>query len=270
MKREEDFNETAHTNYTLAENELLMRTVGFDYMADDFRLGNHSFDVKALEELPFFLDANIFLAETIIVIAPSVEIVDTIVANYAEKSEFGELNWQAELGWSADGPDEYRKRYANKMLALSYEHYLDIGVFYESRDGSREEWYSMNGGFLFLGIFLGGLFTIGSVLITYFKQVSEGYEDRERIQIMQKVGLDKETTRQATRYQILWMFSLPLTVAIMHTIFAYPILQKMLVLFGITSSKLFILCITIVILIYALIYWVIYRITSKIYLDIVE
>ena len=266
----EDFNETAQTNYTLAENELLMRTVGFDYKADDFRLANHSFNVKALEELPFFLDANIFLAETLIVIAPSVEIVDTIVANYAEETEFGELNWQAELGWSADGPDEYREKYANKMLALSQEHDLDIGVFYESRDGSREEWYSMNGGFLFLGIFLGGLFTIGSVLITYFKQVSEGYDDRERIQIMQKVGLDKITTRKATRYQILWMFSLPLLVAIMHTIFAYPILQKMLVLFGITSSKLFILSITTVIFIYGIIYWVIYRVTSKIYLDIVE
>ena len=73
-----------------------------------------------------------------------------------------------------------------------------------------------------------------------------------------------------TTYQILWMFSLPLLVAIMHTIFAYPILQKMLVLFGITSSKLFILSITTVIFIYGIIYWVIYRVTSKIYLDIVE
>lgn len=266
----EDFNQTANTNYALAENELFVRTAGFNYEVDELGLGGKSFDVKPLEELPFFLDANIFLAETLIVIAPSVEVVDTILTDYANKPEAGEQNWQAELGWSADGPDEYRKKYADKMLALSYEHDLDIGVFYESRDGSREEWYSMNGGFLFLGIFLGGLFTIGSVLITYFKQVSEGYDDRERIQIMQKVGLDKETTRKATRYQILWMFSLPLLVAIMHTIFAYPILQKMLVLFGITSSKLFILSITTVIFIYGIIYWVIYRVTSKIYLDIVE
>lgn len=266
----EDFNQTANTNYALAENELFVRTAGFNYEVDELGLGGKSFDVKPLEELPFFLDANIYLAETLIVIAPSVEVVDTILTDYANKPEAGEQNWQAELGWSADGPDEYRKKYADKMLALSYEHDLDIGVFYESRDGSREEWYSMNGGFLFLGIFLGGLFTKGSVLITYFKQVSEGYDDRERIQIMQKVGLDKETTRKATRYQILWMFSLPLLVAIMHTIFAYPILQKMLVLFGITSSKLFILSITTVIFIYGIIYWVIYRVTSKIYLDIVE
>ena len=150
------------------------------------------------------------------------------------------------------------------------DHGLELGVFYSSRDANREEWLTMNGGFLFLGLFLGGLFTIGAALITYFKQVSEGYDDRERIQIMQKVGLDKEMTRKATRSQIVWMFILPILVASLHTVFAFPMLQKMLVLFGITS-KMLLLSITIGVVIgFALLYWIIYRITSKVYLNIVE
>ena len=128
----------------------------------------------------------------------------------------------------------------------------------------------MNGGFLFLGIFLGSLFTIGAALITYFKQVSEGYDDRERVQIMQKVGLDKATTRQATRSQIVWMFTLPLIVAVMHTAFAYPIIHQMLLVFGIMSHRLLILCTLGVVCAFALLYWIIYHITSRVYLKIVE
>ena len=87
---------------------------------------------------------------------------------------------------------------------------------------------------------------------------------------MQKVGLDKETTRQATRSQIVWMFALPILTAVLHTIFAYPIISKMLVLFGITSESLIIICTAAVILAFAALYWLIYNITSKVYLNIVE
>lgn len=107
-------------------------------------------------------------------------------------------------------------------------------------------------------------------MITYYKQIYEGYEDRERIQIMQKVGLDKETTKKATQSQIIWMFTLPILTAVVHTAFAYPIVQKLLMIFSITSNKLFLVTTASVVVVYSLIYWIIYRITSKIYLKIVE
>ena len=128
----------------------------------------------------------------------------------------------------------------------------------------------MNGGFLFLGIYLGILFTIGAILITYFKQISEGYDDRSRFQIMQKVGLDKEMIRDTSRSQVVWMFMLPLIVATVHTIFAYPIVQKLLMVFGLTSHKILIISIAGVVLAFSLIYWVIYRLTARIYFSIVQ
>src|SRR5699024_5253338 len=121
----------------------------------------------------------------------------------------------------------------------------------------RDEWYTMNGGFLFLGIFLGLLFTIGTVLITYYKQISEGYDDRERFQIMQKVGLDKDMIRSTSRSQVVWMFMLPLIVATVHTVFAYPIIHKLLMIFGIFSHTVLISCIVGVVLSFSVIYWLI-------------
>ena len=134
----------------------------------------------------------------------------------------------------------------------------------------REEFYVMNGGFLFLGIYLGMLFTIGTILITYFKQISEGYDDRSRFQIMQKVGLDKEMIRDTSRSQVVWMFMLPLIVATVHTVFAYPIVQKLLMAFGLTSHKVLIASLAGVVLVFSLIYWIIYRLTARIYFSIVQ
>src|SRR5690606_9577533 len=110
------------------------------------------------------------------------------------------------------------------------------GLLYDSRVTQGEEWYSVNGGFLFLGIFLGLLFTIGTLLITYFKQVSEGFDDREKFQIMQKVGLDEDMIKDSARSQIVWMFLLPIVIATIHVSFAYPIVRKLLLISGITND----------------------------------
>ena len=87
---------------------------------------------------------------------------------------------------------------------------------------------------------------------------------------MQKVGLDKEMIRDTSRSQVVWMFMLPLIVATVHTIFAYPIVQKLLMVFGLTSHKILIISIAGVVLAFSLIYWVIYRLTARIYFSIVQ
>lgn len=266
----EDYNRASGTNLSLDENELLVRASGIDFDSDTLDIAGTTFRTTPLEEMPYFMDANVYLVDTLIVVAPDSHTIDEIVAYYQQDEKTISPYWKAELFWATDATEGETTAYADMIEDLSYDHGMEIGVGYESRDASRQEWYTINGGFLFLGIFLGGLFTIGAVLITYFKQVSEGYDDRERVQIMQKVGLDKETTRQATRSQIVWMFSLPILTAALHTAFAFPIIQKMLVLFGITSQGLLIACTVGVVLVFALIYWVIYRITSKVYLNIVE
>ena len=94
-------------------------------------------------------------------------------------------------------------------------------AFIEGRELSRENFYNFYGGFLFIGIFLGIIFLMATTLIIYYKQISEGYDDRERYQIMQKVGMSKKEVRQSIRSQVLLVFFLPLIMAVIHLAFAF-------------------------------------------------
>src|SRR5690625_3435749 len=221
----EDYNQVTGETRTLAEDELLVKAAGMDFNEETLELMGETFEVHPLGELPYFLDANVHLTETMIVIAPNAETIDRLVTKFNDGPQSSKVYWAGDLYWSTDAEEDEKEAYADTINDVIYNNTWDVGVFYESRAANRQEWYSINGGFLFLGIFLGGLFMIGAVLITYFKQVSEGYDDRERVQVMQKVGLDKETTRKATRSQIVWMFALPIITAVLHTIFAYPIIS---------------------------------------------
>src|SRR5699024_9964758 len=105
--------------------------------------------------------------------------------------------------------------------------------FVKSKSDLSEFIYQLNGGFLFLGIMIGLIFLIGTILITYYKQVSEGYEDRKQYQIMKKVGLPDELIKKTAETQIVWMFFIPLIVALIHSLVASKIVYQLLGLFGV-------------------------------------
>lgn len=266
----EDFNQMSAKEYDLKEGEVLVYSNRSSLDLDSFTIAEKEYNAIPIKEVPEMVKANTQIVDTIIAVLPTVQDIDEVLNYYNEVPGNIDSQWNAEYHWNTTGSEAVKKDYANEINEITQADDLKVSGYYESRESSRQEWYSMNGGFLFLGIFLGGLFTIGALLITYFKQVSEGYDDRERIQIMQKVGLDKQTTRQATHSQIVWMFTLPILTAAIHTAFAYPIIHKLLMIFGIMQHKLLILCTVGVVVAFALIYWVIYRITSKVYLSIVE
>ena len=139
----------------------------------------------------------------------------------------------------------------------------------ESRQMLLEEYYSMNGGFLFLGVFLGILFLAAAVLIIYYKQVSEGYEDRQRFQIMQKVGLERQQIRKSINGQILVVFFLPLLAAAVHVAFDFRLMVLLLQLFAMDSVKLTALCTLVTFGAFAALYILVYRITARAYYKIV-
>lgn len=265
-----DFNQMSAQVYDLKEGEALIYNNGSSVDLDSFVIAEQEYNTIPLKKVPQILKSNTQIVDTIIAVLPTVQDIDEVLNYNNQQPDNTNTQWYADYRWNTTGSEAVKKEYANEINKITQADDLEVSVFYESRETSRQEWYSMNGGFLFLGIFLGGLFTIGALLITYFKQVSEGYDDRERIQIMQKVGLDKQTTRQATHSQIVWMFTLPILTAAIHTAFAYPIIHKLLMIFGIMQHKLLILCTVGVVVAFALIYWIIYRITSKVYLSIVE
>lgn len=237
------------------------------YQFDTIRIADEEFKVKTFsDELDHFMTDE-ELGQTFLFVVPTVATISTILDTYEEKGQSYDTSVTGSILWNTNASDEAGAAYSKKLRPLIEEEAI---VNYETQADMREEWYSMTGGFLFLGIFLGTLFTIGTILITYFKQVSEGYEDRTRFQIMQKVGLDKEMIRDTSRSQVIWMFMLPIIVATIHTAFAYPILYKMLLIFGLHSHTVLIGSIVGVVVAFGLIYWIIYRLTARIYYSIVQ
>ncbi len=130
--------------------------------------------------------------------------------------------------------------------------------------------YSAYGGFLFLGMFLGLLFLLATVLIIYYKQISEGYDDKQRFEIMKKVGMSRAETKATVRSQILTVFFLPLIVAVIHIAFAFKIITKLLAVLSLTDISLFISCTGVTILVFAIIYCLVYMFTAKVYYRIVS
>lgn len=140
----------------------------------------------------------------------------------------------------------------------------------ESREADRAEAYTFNGGFLFLGLFLGLVFLIATVLIIYYKQLSEGYEDKERFEIMQKVGLSRREIKQAIHSQILIVFFLPLAMAVIHIAFAFKMITKLLLLLNLSNTALFAYCTLGTIALFALIYGLVYILTARVYYKLVS
>ena len=142
-------------------------------------------------------------------------------------------------------------------------------AFIEGRELSRENFYNFYGGFLFIGIFLGIIFLMATVLIIYYKQISEGYDDRERYQIMQKVGMSKKEVRHSIRSQVLLVFFLPLIMAVIHLAFAFKIITKLLSVLNLTNISLFFMYTVGTVAVFAVIYAIIYSITAREYYKII-
>ena len=130
--------------------------------------------------------------------------------------------------------------------------------------------YGLAGGFLFLGIFLGTIFLMATVLIIYYKQISEGYEDKARFEIMQKVGLSREEVRASIRSQVLMVFFLPIAVAAIHILFDFNMVEKLLTLFQVYNTTLTALCTLGTVLVFFLVYGAVYLLTARTYYKIVE
>ena len=201
------------------------------------------------------------------------EVIDTYAKIYTEKTCL--LNY--ELAFDLDGTPEQQKLVADtlrdKLTELSGApsgEWGDItGFSLESKQEGREDFLSINGGLLFLGLFLGSLFLMVTVLIIYYKQISEGYEDKERFAIMEKVGMSSSEVKMAITTQIRIVFFLPLVTAAIHLAAAFPMLSRLLAMLNLYQSSLFAMCLGATVLVFALIYLVVFKLTSRTYYHIV-
>ena len=140
----------------------------------------------------------------------------------------------------------------------------------ESLELNRAGFYGLYGGVFFLGIMLSIVFLFATTLIIYYKQISEGYEDRSRFEIMQKVGMTKKDIKKSIHSQMLTVFLMPLAVAVMHLGFAFPMIKNLIMLFSINNIKLLIITSAVSVIIFAVFYMIVYKITSNAYYNIVS
>ena len=230
-----------------------------------------------LEEKPTYdRGNNIFYKTTIVVTKEDLQKMDALQKELAGKDR-GYL--KLEFGIYIEGGKEADIKYGN----LLQEDLAPLADTLQAEDGDMTPWfrynireehyssfYTLNGGLLFLGIFLGFIFLVGAGMIIYYKQMSEGYEDKERFEIMQKVGMSRKEVKSAIRRQILMVFFLPLLMAVLHIIMAFPMISRLLGLLGMMNTELYILCTAGTIVVFAVIYAAIYMCTAKSYYKIVE
>ncbi len=142
--------------------------------------------------------------------------------------------------------------------------------YVEVREDNKDSLYKMYGSIMFLGIFVGTLFLMGAVMIIYYKQISEGFDDRKRFQIMQKVGMSRQEVRQTIRAQVVTVFFLPLAVAILHTVVAFPVTRQLMTMMNFPDSGIFLVATAVTIVAFAIVYLIVYTITARAYYKIVE
>ena len=259
------YNGRTHQNFKLDEGEILLGDNKNNKIGDTLKIGDRDFKVRKID--------SIFPYEYSGVEGYSIVVKDMATLEFLREALDG-LDINCSVYWDVDGVDD--KEYEDTLVKLKdgIKNQLTgdgrsvYGV--SSRSEMIHNQYEINGGFLFLGVLIGIIFLTGTVLITYYKQISEGYEDREKYQIMKKLGLSDDLIRKTTASQIGWMFYAPLIVAAIHCIVASKIIFRLLGLFGVVDVSLYVICLVSVIAIFAFIYFIIFGLTSRVYEKIVE
>lgn len=272
----EDYTRVSKRAVELKEDEVLFFSDGISKLENlRIELDGESFDFNIVERLSSFPPlANI---NSYLVDAGFIVVKDEVVLERLYKSQRLAFNERASnMNWAAvidtDQTEELQIKYALEISNISSAD--GIGDYHSFRVSTRAqneiETYAMTGGFLFLGLFLGFLFIMATVLIIYYKQISEGYEDKGRFEIMQKVGLPKKEIRRSISMQILIVFFAPLIVAAIHVAFDFKLMQKLLSLFALTNGRLTMLCTLGTLLGFAVIYGIVYGLTARTYYRIVS
>lgn len=161
--------------------------------------------------------------------------------------------------------EDYEEKLAQTERLVFELSKRDGGVSFTSKQDNAQEFYAMYGGFLFLGVFLGLLFLLATVLIIYYKQISEGCEEQRRFLILRQVGMSEKEINASIHSQILLVFFLPLGAAALHVFMAFPMLSRMLELFNLHDGKLFVLCTAGTLAVFCLIYALVFAWTARAY-----
>lgn len=263
-----EYNRMENQSKTLKTNEVLLSTFDGKMAGDSIDIEGNSFEIKErIDGLSIEGLSQDLVINTYAVIVQDTEIIQTLNHSFkGPKSDTTDLSYY--LGFDTDGEEDNEITLTTKIQNILQENGID--GYSEGLEQSKESFYSLYGGLFFLGIFLGGLFIMATVLIIYYKQISEGFDDKHRFEIMQKVGLSNSEIKGTIQSQVLMVFFLPLLMAVIHIAFAFKIITKLLAIFNLTNVSLFAFTTGGTIIVFAVLYAVVYVLTARVYYRIVS
>ena len=272
----EEYNRIMGTNLELASGEAYLYTKDSDFAYDQIMVENSgTWSIKG------YLDKMISngndvsnMNSSLYLVVPGLEDIKALEEGNVSGS-YEKWYYNFDLSCGDEEQIQIQNEIDKKINALAEQESeesdtLFFGVSTDSRAASRADYQALYGGLFFLGILLGVVFILGMVLIIYYKQITEGYEDQDRFQILMKVGMTQKEVRQTINSQVMTVFFLPLVAAGIHTAFAFPMIEKMVQLLAFTDRKFLILVTVCSYLVFALFYIIVYLVTSKQYYKIVS
>lgn len=266
----DDYNRTEGTNVSLAPDEVLVFPSVKQFNHKTIDIASNTFKVKGiLDSIKADSNYSANLQNSMFVVVDSMDtmfmIDDLQKQAYGDNASYIHTSYDFNLSKS----EEMSVKEATDALIANYPGDTTY-MMVDTQEGNYEDLLSLYASFLFIGIFLSFLFIMATVLIMYYKQITEGYEDKKRFEIMQKVGLNKREVKKTINSQVLTVFFLPLVVAAIHIVFAFPMIEKMLRLLYLDNTNLYIMTTVICFGVFALVYVLIYFLTSKVYYGIVR
>lgn len=261
----DDYNAVTGENRILQGNEILVHSDRGRISSDSIRILDKEYRIAGKADKSIALNgvmaSQVF--STYFIVVPDMEALYRICDDFDEPYE---------SIWRYYGFDVTAKEEEKLAIYSEIQNRMSYGFKgrVETRAGQKEVFMQLYGGLFFLGIFLAVLFIMTAVLIIYYKQISEGYDDRERFEIMQKVGMGTDEVKKAIHSQVLTVFFLPLIMAGIHITAAFPMIARLLAMLNMLNTKLYALCVAGVFLAFAFMYALIYSLTAKTYYRIVS
>ena len=274
------YNEKTNQNIALDDGEaLVFSTNGAkDYDTINLSLDGRTKSYKCLDAETEEMFADYYMGNI-------VPMISVIVNDFSDTMKFFEAsegdNWYNMFTWKYSfdlndcsmTPAEYAKglkEAVSKVLEENSELSENCWYYYEEREFEALEYIALNGSVFFIGIVLSIVFILAAVLIIYYKQISEGYEDAGRFGVMKKVGMSKKEIKRSINSQLLVVFFIPLIFAGLHLTFAFPMISKIMNLFGLFNTGFFVTTTVICFLAFAVFYTIVYKVTSNVYYNIVS
>ena len=267
IMEESEYNQVTGEQVELEPGQaLVFQAKQKNYGYDTIELGNQTYEVKKwnTDKKSYILDEKTQVYETMTVVTRNKETKEAYAAVQGKEPEG--YSWEYALDLTGDAGEQIAvgDELETILTESSFNGWLEV------REKERNTVYSLYGSILFLGVFIGVLFLMGAVMIIYYKQVSEGFDDRKRFQIMQKVGMSRKEIRQTIQSQVVTVFFLPLVAAVIHTMAAFPFTKRIMALMNFPDSNMFLAATGMTIAAFTVVYLIVYVLTARAYYKIVE